>query len=118
MKHDSCSGNTTATATVVAQTQLFIQMLHSNGWLLLLLLLLPPTRRRGNHSTSGLVDDVMFAHYSRNRRRTSDSVGSSMDLSSWHILTDPPGAESEIYDCLVAFAVGQNKLPNAQESAV
>jgi len=28
-----CSSNTTATATVVAQTQLLIQMLHSNGWL-------------------------------------------------------------------------------------
>jgi len=28
---------TTATATIVAQTQLFIQMLYSNGWLLLLL---------------------------------------------------------------------------------
>ena len=120
MKHDSCSGNTTATATVVAQTQLFIQMLHSNGWLLLLLL--PATRRHGNHSTSGLVDDVMFAHYSRNRRRTSDSVGSSMDYQRGiYSLTHQgaaPGAESEIYDCLVAFAVGQNKLPNAQESAV
>jgi len=30
---------TMATATVVAQTQVFIQMLHSNGRLLLLLLL-------------------------------------------------------------------------------
>jgi len=31
IKHDRCSSNATATATVVAQTQLFIQMLHSNG---------------------------------------------------------------------------------------
>ena len=48
-KHDSCSGNTTATATVVAQTQLFIQLSHSNGRLLLLL---PATRYHSNHKFS------------------------------------------------------------------
>jgi len=56
IKHDSCSSNTTATATVVAQTQLFIQMLHSNGWLLLLLL--PSTRHHSNHTPQTANRDV------------------------------------------------------------
>jgi len=37
--------------------------------------------------TSGFVDDVMFAHNdTRNRRRNSDSLGSSMNLTPRHIL--------------------------------
>ena len=54
IKHDSCSSNTTATETVVAQTQLFIQMLHSNGWLLLL----PSTRHHSNHTPQTANRDV------------------------------------------------------------
>ena len=46
-----------------------------------------------------------------NRRRTSDSVRSSMDLSLWHILNlidqggTGPGAESAVYDCRVCCKV-------------
>jgi len=57
----------------------------------------------------------------RNRRRNSDSITSSMDLSPWTVAytqTGPPGdstgpgVESDIYDCLVAvcfvlLAVGE-----------
>ena len=56
---------------------------------------------------SEFMDDAMFVHNGQDKRRNSDSIGSSMDLSHVVYSNWPTegqhrtGSKSDIYDCLV-----------------